>query len=381
VSTARPLIAHVLYRLDIGGMENGVVNLINRMPQQYGDHAVIALTGATDFARRITRPNVPVHSIDKAPGKDPGAYLRLYRLLRKIKPTIVHTRNLGTVDCQAVAALAGVPGRIHGEHGWHFADLQGRAKRSILLRRVTSPFIHRYIAMSRDLVRWLSSVVGIDEERITHIYNGVDAERFSPQAAPAADLPWSRAVARPFIIGTVGRLEPTKNQGLLLRAFQRLLELVPYEAPRLALIMAGAGPGRAELQRAVDAAGLAAQVWLPGARNDVAAIMRSLDVFVLPSLNEGISNTILEAMACGRPVLAGRVGGNPELVLPGTTGELFDVGEPEDLARQLARYVAEPDLVRRQGEAGRERVVRGFSLDAMVAGYAGVYEKLSHQRV
>ncbi len=381
MSTARRLIAHVLYRLDTGGMENGVVNLINRMPLEYGDHTVITLAGATDFARRIERPGVAIHSIDKKPGKDPGAYLRLYQLLRRLRPTIVHTRNLGTLDCQAVAALAGVPGRIHGEHGWHYADLQGRASRTLLLRRLCSPFVHRYIAMSRDIAQWLSNVVGINAGRVSQIYNGVDAIRFSPEVPPAEDLPWSGAPGRRFVIGTVGRIEPTKNQMLLVGALRRLLELVPNESANLRLIIAGAGPGLADLERAVHEAGVAGQVWLPGARSDVPRLMRAMDVFVLPSLNEGISNTILEAMACARPVLAGRVGGNPELVTEGGTGELFDPREPGGLARLLARYLEQPDLARRHGAAGRERVIREFTLDAMMAGYQGVYDKVMRERV
>jgi sugar transferase (PEP-CTERM/EpsH1 system associated) len=376
---AKPLIAHVLHRLDIGGMENGVVNLINRIPAADWDHAVIALSGVSEFARRIRRSDVSVHSIDKAPGKDPGAYGRLYRLLRKLRPNIVHTRNLGTVDCQAVAALAGVPGRIHGEHGWHFSDLQGKTARSLWLRRLSSPFVHRYIAMSRDLADWLSRVVGVNAKRVTQIYNGVDTERFTPRGDLPGDLPWA---AQPplFTIGTVGRIEPTKNQQVLLAAFARMLELVPNARAGVRLIIAGSGPGLDALVRAVQEAGLTDCVWLPGARDDVPALLRAIDVFVLPSLNEGISNTILEAMACGRPVLAGRVGGNPELIIPGANGELFDPRQPEELAQLLVRYWSDPPLAQRQGSAGRERVAEKFTMDAMVAGYVRVYHQVLHRQ-
>ncbi len=376
---ARPLIAHVLYRLDTGGMENGVVNLINRMPAHECDHAIIALAGATEFARRIQRSDVTIHSIDKAPGKDPAAYLRLYRLLRRLRPAIVHTRNLGTVDCQVVAALARVPGRIHGEHGWHFSDLQGKSQRSIWLRRLCSPFVHRYVAMSRDIARWLSQVVGISAKRVTQIYNGADTSRFTPVGDLPPDLPWAAWKPR-LTIGTVGRIEPTKNQVVLVEAFRRLLELVPDARSEFRLIIAGSGPGLEGLARTVQDAGIAELVWMPGARDDVPALMRAMDIFVLPSLNEGISNTILEAMACGRPVLAGRVGGNPELVVEGENGELFDPRQPEELARLLARYCAEPQLGARQGAAGRRRVAEKFTMDAMVAGYLGVYHQVMHGR-
>lgn len=371
----RPLIAHVLYRLDTGGMENGVVNLINRMPAEFCDHAVITLAGATEFARRIQRADVAIHSIDKKPGKDPAAFLRLYRLLRQLKPAVVHTRNLGTVDCQAVAAAARVPVRIHGEHGWHFADLDGKSRRTLWLRRMYSPFVHRYIAMSRDIARWLTEVVHINATRITQIYNGADTTRFTPDGPLPADLPWGGT--RPaFTIGTVGRIEPTKNQVLLVQAFRRLLELVPNAADGARLIIAGAGPGYEALSRLVHDTGVADQTWLAGARSDVPALMRAMDLFVLPSLNEGISNTILEAMACARPVLAGRVGGNPELVIEGETGELFDPRDAEALAQLMARCMSDPERTRQLGEAGRRRVGEKFTLDAMVAGYVSVYQRL-----
>jgi len=104
----RPLIAHVVFRFDYGGLENGVVNVINGLPETLFRHTVIALTDASDFQRRIRRQDVAVHTLNKRAGKDPGSYMRLFRLLRQLRPAIVHTRNLGTLDCTLVARLAGV---------------------------------------------------------------------------------------------------------------------------------------------------------------------------------------------------------------------------------------------------------------------------------
>src|SRR5690606_16691865 len=113
--SALPLIAHIVFRFDYGGLENGVVNVVNGLADAEFDHAVIALTEATSFRKRL-RDGIRVYAIGKRPGKDLGAYVRLYRLLRELKPTAVHSRNLGTLDCAIVAFLAGVPHRIHGEH-------------------------------------------------------------------------------------------------------------------------------------------------------------------------------------------------------------------------------------------------------------------------
>ena len=130
-----PLIAHVIFRLDIGGLENGLVNLINHMPESRYRHAIICLQNYTDFRLRIRREDVPVFALNKAEGKDFHLYSQLWHLLRNIKPHIVHTRNLAALDCQFVAALAGVRARVHGEHGWDMMDLHGSNFKYNLLRR------------------------------------------------------------------------------------------------------------------------------------------------------------------------------------------------------------------------------------------------------
>jgi glycosyltransferase involved in cell wall biosynthesis len=118
-------------------------------------------------------------------------------------------------------------------------------------------------------------------------------------------------------------------------------------------------------------------VTFTGARSDTPDLMRSFDLFVLPSVNEGISNTILEAMATGLPVVAGRVGGNPELVLDGVTGSLYDPADPGALERALLPYLTDPALRRAHGKAARERVVQNFSLEAMVQRYLALYDELN----
>ena len=187
-----PLVAHVVFRFDVGGLENGVVNLINRLPADEIRHAVIALTEATDFRRRVRRPDVVIHELHKQPGKDPAAYLRLFRLLRELRPAVVHTRNFGTLDCQTVACLAGVPLRIHGEHGWDIHDPDGTNRKYRMMRRAIAPLIHRFVTVSRDLERYLVETVGVAAGKVQRICNGVDTERFHPPvpgSPDAAQLP------------------------------------------------------------------------------------------------------------------------------------------------------------------------------------------------
>ncbi|HEY7699940.1 MAG TPA: glycosyltransferase, partial [Vicinamibacteria bacterium] len=169
-----PLIAHVIHRLDVGGMENGVVNLINRMPSDRYRHAVVSLTDSTRFRERISRDDVPIVSLGKKPGQDPGLHLRLYRTFRRLRPTIVHTRNLATVEAVASAAAAFAPHRVHGEHGRDVQDPDGTRRRYRWLRRALSPLVDRFIAVSRELESYLVSDVGVAREKVVRITNGVD---------------------------------------------------------------------------------------------------------------------------------------------------------------------------------------------------------------
>jgi sugar transferase (PEP-CTERM/EpsH1 system associated) len=368
-----PLVAHVIHRLDFGGLENGLVNLVNRIPADRYRHAVLCLSGINEeFRRRIRRADVEVLSLDKRPGKDPAVYMRIWRLLRRLRPRILHTRNLGTVDMQWIGLLAGVPHRVHGEHGWEAADPQGLSPRSLRIRRACRPVVHRYLPMSQDIARWLVSRVGVDPALITQIYNGVDTERFRPSDPPGS----GDGVQGSLVIGTVGRLDPVKNQSMLLQALRRARDVAPELGRRLRLVVVGDGPLRVALEAEARALGVAEQVVLTGARGDTAELLRTFDVFVLPSLNEGISNTILEAMATSLPVVAARVGGNPELVLDDVTGRLYEPGGPAALVQAVMPYLTDPALRRAHGRAARDRVVQNFSLDAMVDGYLHLYDEL-----
>lgn len=378
IMDARPLIAHVVFRFDTGGLENGVVNLLNHLPRDTFRHAVIALTVVTDFRQRVLRDDVQFFALDKRPGHGYALYPRLSRLLRDLGPAIVHTRNLAALEFTPVAWAAGVPVRIHGEHGRDLSDLDGSRRRYQWVRRLYRPFVSHYVALSQDLGRYLADRVGVPRERIDTICNGVDVEQFHVAAGgsrePIAGCPFRDPDL--WLVGTVGRMQPVKDQANLARAFVRVLELSPALKKRLRLVMIGDGPLLGDVRTILEEAGALHLAWLPGERRDAPAILRGLDCFVLPSLAEGISNTILEAMASGLPVIATSVGGNPELVAQGKTGELVPPSDPEALAERILRYAQHPDAARAAGRAGRERTERQFSLSGMVARYDALYTRL-----
>jgi sugar transferase (PEP-CTERM/EpsH1 system associated) len=373
----RPLICHVVYRFQVGGLENGVVNLINRLPESAWRHQILALTEVDDgFRQRIQRRDVSYVSLAKPPGHLVRLYPALHARFREERPLIVHTRNLAALEAAAPAWSAGVPVRIHGEHGRDARDPDGRRRRYRVVRRAYSPFVSRYVAVSRDLERYLVERVGIAASRVLHLCNGVDTERFRVRRVDdrwPAGCPFDRT--RHWLVGTVGRMDPVKDQVNLARAFVTALREAPVARERMRLVLTGDGPLRPDVERVIDDAGVRPLVWFAGERSDIPEILRQLDCFVLPSLGEGISNTILEAMACGVPVIATRVGGNGELVSEGYTGTLVEPADSAALARGILAYFLDPGLGRRHGAGGRQRAVGSFSLQGMVDRYHELYSK------
>lgn len=372
-----PLIAHVIQHFGMGGLENGVVNLLNRMPENRYRHVVVCLGGYTDFRHRLQRDDVQFFALHKRPGKDLGLYGRLFRLLRELHPDLLHTRNLSTLEGQFVAAAAGVRARVHGEHGRDVFDLHGKNRKYNLLRKLARPLVHQYTAVSKDLANWLEHTVGAAPQRITQIYNGVDSLRFHPRREERTLIgPDGFMSGNELLIGSVGRMAEVKDYPNLVRAFLRLLSDQPELRKRLRLVIVGEGGSRVECLDLLHAAGAGHLAWLPGERADVAEIMRALDVFVLPSLGEGISNTILEAMASGLPVIATRVGGNPELVEHDRTGKLVPAGDPIALAQALYSYTQDSGRVKAHGQAARAIIESRFGMEAMVENYLSVYDRV-----
>jgi len=368
-SDVRPLVVHLLHRFDTGGLENGVVNLINHLPAFR--HAVVAVTEITAFKERVKAPGAQFIALNKPPGQGLWLYPRVYRLLRELRPAVVHTRNLGAMEFQLPAWAARVPLRIHSEHGWDVNDLGGVSRTNQRLRRVYGVGTHRFVALSRAIETYLTGPVGFAPGRVLRICNGVDTQRFAPVADVPAAWPYRRG--EHLVIGSVGRMQAVKDPLNLVDAFLRLRELCPAHWPRLRLAMLGGGPLLDAARERLAQAGAVEQTWLPGDRSDVAALLPHFDVFALPSQAEGISNTLLEAMACGCAPVATDVGGNPELVDDGVSGLLVPARDAAMLAAALARLVNEPSLRQRFAQASLVRARGQFSLDGMISAYGALY--------
>jgi sugar transferase (PEP-CTERM/EpsH1 system associated) len=376
-----PLIAHIIHRLGVGGLENGLVNLINSMPDGRYQHAIICLEGYTDFRKRIAKDDVNVFALHKREGYDLQLYFKLFKLLRQLKPDIVHTRNLAALEAQPIAAVAGIKRRVHGEHGRDMSDLEGKNLKYNLLRSAIYPFVGRFITVSKDLQMWLVNRLKVSPDRITQIYNGVDSGRFSATLSQTIEhSPEGFFAENVFVIGSVGRMEAVKDYPTLIRAFVRLLEAIPDARKSLRLVIVGDGSSRQRCLEMVYKSGCEKLIWMPGERHDIPDLMRKMDLFVLPSLGEGISNTILEAMSCGLPVVATRVGGNVELIDETQSGALVEPGNEAALEQAILKYYVQPELLEKHGKFARNKIETCFSMPAMIESYMNEYDRLLNQR-
>ena len=376
----KPLIVHVLYRLDTGGMERILVSLINATSDRYR-HAVITLAGFGALRGEIESNVTACVSLEKKPGKDWWCYFRLWRALRTLKPDLVQTYNIGTLDLAPVVKLAGVRRQIHAEHGRDATDPKGESPKYRRMRRWTAPLIDRYVAVSADLQNWLTDRAGIRPSKVVYIANGIDAAAFNvPRvASEPRNLLADFAPPGSVLIGHVARLDMVKDQAGLISAFKFLCEEAGH--PHCRLIIVGEGAQREALERQIVQLGLVETVRLLGNRNDVAELLAECDVFVLSSIAEGMPVTLMEAMAAGLPVVATQVGGVASVVEDGVTGTLVRAGDPRIMAAALSSYVADETRRRQHGAAGRARVAAHFSLSAMIAGYVALYDELLGRRV
>jgi sugar transferase (PEP-CTERM/EpsH1 system associated) len=377
-SSPRPIrVVHVVDLLALAGMEYGVIKLVNRLDPGRIHSTIACLRHATEDARRLLAGTIPVYELHKSPGRNWRLIGRLADRFRAEGADIVHSHNWSTfLYSVAAARLAGIPLVVHGEHGKDDATVQPRR---VLASRFLARGVTRVCAVSRDLAEGVIRDWRVPRERVLQVANGVDLEAFDRRQ----DLDGLReelglAVDHRVVMNT-GGFRSVKDHPTLLRAFARLHR----ELPEARLVLVGAGGAtnpRGGLDRMASELGIADAVRFAGVRSDVPRLLGACDVYVNSSRFEGMSNTILEAMAAARPVVATAVGGNPELVEDGVSGFLVPPGQEDPMAARIAELLRDASLRSRMGAAGRARVEAKHSMVGMVRAYAALYEEIWAKR-
>jgi len=360
-------ICHVLQSLEPGGLENGVVNVVNGLDHARFRSSICCLNQIGAFAQRIIVPNVRIQAFGRHPGLDIALIGKLVSYFRSTRPDIVHTRNAEAFFYGFLAAkIARVPSIVHSEHGRSFDDRKLR----FVFQRWMSVFTDRIFAVTDQLRSDLVAHVGLRREDVEVLYNGVDLGKFVQE--PRNDIRRELGLLdTDFVIGSVGRLVSVKNYSLLLHAMQA----IKNDCVRLLLV--GDGPERIRLSRQAENLGIAHQVQFLGHRDDVARCLAAMDVFVLPSISEGMSNTLLEAMGAGIPVVASNVGGNPEILRNGREGLLFASNSIEALKSAIDELMSRPEYRNELAVAARRRVQGEFTQSAMISRYEGFYASIA----
>jgi sugar transferase (PEP-CTERM/EpsH1 system associated) len=366
-------IMHVVESLGVGGgVETGIANLIERMDPKRFEHILCAVFRMGPWSDRFQVVQViPLEQKEKKMSTQVGP---LARAIRRVNPHIVHSRNWGSLE----AVLAGRWVRscrlIHSEHGVE-TDPTTEIRRRLWFRRVAFELADRVFSVSYQLRDALATSTGFSVRKIGVIHNGVETARFARNSSVRSRLRAELGLSETeFCIGCVGRLNRIKDYPTILRAVAQF----DRSCPSWRLLILGSGTDRGDLEEFVKSTpALRQRVHFLGASDHVPEFLNAIDVYVLPSIREGISNSLLEAMATSLPVIATDAGGNSEPVVDGESGLLFPVGDFEKLAELLVRLYREPETRDRLGTQALQRVTREFSLNSMISKYDRMYQELT----
>jgi sugar transferase (PEP-CTERM/EpsH1 system associated) len=360
-AACRVRVAHIVSTLNIGGLEKVVLNLMQHCNRDLFEPCVVCLGEAGALAPLFADLQVPVLSLGPTNRIRGGKLVPLLKILSKVKPHVVHTHNPSPHLYGIVAGrLLGAPALVHTKHGRNIFEVHG----SRLRGRVASWLSDCIVPVSADARDVAREREGVPLNKLHVIRNGIDLAAFSFRDH---GVPQTRCRAI-----HVARLNRVKDQATLLRA----VRMVVAQRPDFTLDIVGDGEIRSELEELAAQLEIAGCVQFLGYRNDVRDRLSSADVFLLSSISEGISLTLLEAMAVGLPVVATDVGGNREVVVHGETGLLVPAKSPRELANAILRLANDRPLAHAMGVAGRKRVEAHFDLRKVVAEYEDLYLRI-----
>jgi glycosyltransferase involved in cell wall biosynthesis len=360
----------------MGGAENKLWELIRRLDRKKYE-IMLANVGPTGpLQAQFEQLGIEIFDIRRRWAFDPLPFFKLYGLMRQRRIDIVQTTLFWADFVGAIAAkLAGVPVILSWETVSHEGDPYHNNFQRRNGYRLAMKCVDLVIAVSHEVKQSLVRRRGIPEEKIRVIHYGVDLAQFHPNGRDHVLAKRQEIGIRPedFLIGVVARLEPWKGHRYFVEAFAE----VARQFPDARVILVGDGSLRGELEAMAGERNLQDRILFLGIRKDVAQLVNCLDLFVLPSLpGEGLPNVLLEAMACGKPVIATQVGGVPELVHDSQNGYLAPPGDAETLRDTLERALCNREKLKQLARAGQETVQKNFSLNQQIAKFENTFDEL-----
>lgn len=361
-------VLHVTFNMEIGGTEQVIKQLVLGADARRFDHEVLCIDGRIgSIGAQLQALGFRVHSLKRKPGFDFELIRGIRSLVRSSRIDVLHCHQYTPFSYGVLAAL-GVPVRvIFTEHGRFFPD------RHYFKRLLVNPLLatraQHISAISKATADALARYDYMPHRRIKVIYNGIEdvSKGVLSRESLLDELGLSPSQR---YVGTIARLQPIKNQELMLRAFESVSRVVPD----LELIIIGDGPSRKHLEVLADQLGLVESVHFPGFLENPQKFMQVFEVFLLSSLSEGTSMTLLEAMSFGKPCIATDVGGNPEVVVDGKTGLVTPSDDVHGFAAAILDLVSNEGKQLEMGKAGRRRFEQHFSLSCMTDQYQHLYQ-------
>ncbi len=349
-------VLHIVLGLQVGGLEKFVLDLIDNYPPGIKTF-IVCLEGNGELGKQYNL--LEIVELHKEPGISLKIIQQLVAIIKELDIDIIHTHNPSPHFYGAIAGFLTRRPVIHTKHGRNYPT----DNKKVLLNKISSLLTKKIVAVSRNAADVCLNVEKIPATKVTVILNGTDTNLFSPGGYE------SEKVQGSVRIGIVARLSGEKDHQTLLSA----CKLLANQTTDFHLEIIGDGPLRGSLEKSVETLGLDTHVSFSGMRHDVPKLLCQLDIFVLSSTTEGISLTLLEAMATELPIVATNVGGNPEVVIDGETGYLVSSQNPEEMAKKLLLLINDKNLRRKMGEKGRERVIANFSIKETARKYEELY--------
>lgn len=362
-------IMHVVLSLNCGGLENLVIRLSNAMDKERFHLSICCLDNKGNLGEMASNLGIDVIVMHRKPGFDFSLILRLAYILRKKRVDIVHTHNPSAHLYGTIAArLALIPIVVNTRHGVGVGE---RPVGNVLLWRLTN----KVIAVSHRVKDKLLKSDILNSDKVITIQNGVDIKEFDSKYVKVRKENFGIEDSAP-VVGIVARLSVEKDHKTLLKAFKIVIQKIQ----NVKLVIVGDGHLKEELEKISRERQLDGKVLFLGYRDNIPSLLKLMDVFVLSSFSEGLSLTLLEAMAMEKPIVAARVGGNPEVVLDGVTGRLVPPNDPTALAEALMEILNNKDMAEKMGKRAKERVSRLFSFERFIRDHEKLYSELITQK-
>ncbi|MEI8349032.1 MAG: glycosyltransferase [Candidatus Omnitrophota bacterium] len=364
-------VLHVVQTLDVGGLERVVVDSFKYYDRNKFNFTVCCLSEEGILAGELKRLRMEPVFLNKRNGLDFSISCRIMQLIKKNDINILHTHNQRPLFYGAIAArTSDLLAYVHTRHGRNDPD----SFKNVLINKFFSSFADRVVCVSRDIYEIARKKEGLPLSKIEVIRNGIDISKFASIKTKDKLLLAKLGIKEgSFVIGTVGRLSRIKNHTLLIDAFKNL----SAKYSRAILLVVGDGPEAPRLKKIVQEYGLTEKILFLGEQTDVSASLGLFDIFVLPSLSEGISLVLIEAMAAGLPIVATNVGGNSEVISDGENGFLVSSGDTAALSNAIARLLEDEGLRRRLSDANRHKATQEFNIQVMCKKYEELYTALA----